>query len=63
MDWQWVLTSRQPDKDFHEIRKMLRHGLGPQVVESYDTLIDDCCKEVVLRLNGFQGDPTPVIAK
>jgi hypothetical protein len=63
MDWKWLIAFRQPSKDFQEMRKMLKPGVGPQVLGSYDNLVADGLKELVVNLNGFRGDPTEMVKR
>lgn len=61
LGWSWNLTGRAADSTHEQIRQMLRRGIGPQRVSSHDPLIERSTHELLLKLNGLMGDPSPSV--
>ncbi|KAG8770503.1 hypothetical protein FRC20_005373, partial [Serendipita sp. 405] len=49
--------------EFNEQRKLFRLSLGPQVLGSYDRLIQQTIEGFVGKISGFKGDPHPRITR
>ncbi|KAG8837900.1 hypothetical protein FRB91_007882 [Serendipita sp. 411] len=49
--------------EFNEQRKLFRLSLGPQVLGSYDRLIQQTIEGFAGKISGFKGDPHPRITR
>lgn len=57
MDMSWAVIMLQPGQTHLTQRKMIRRGIGPQRVESYDTSIEAEIGKLMVDLASHQGDP------
>lgn len=56
-----VMIVAQPGPRFNEQRKVFRKVLGPQVVSSYDGIIEQNIPQLLTALSGYSGDPYLII--
>ncbi|PVF97328.1 cytochrome P450 [Serendipita vermifera] len=61
MDFKWNVAFIQPGTNHSTQRKMLRRGVGPQRVASYDPAIESETVRLMEELETFQGNPTVTI--
>jgi hypothetical protein len=45
------------------MKRMLRRGIGPQRISSHDILFDQSSHELLLTLQGMQGDPFSAVQR
>jgi len=57
MGWHWSLSFLQPGQHHSDQRKMLRRGIGPQRVGSHNDKIEKNTAELLMALQGFEGNP------
>jgi cytochrome P450 len=57
MGWQWSVGFMQPGPRHSNQRKMLRRGIGPQAIGSYNPLIEKTATNLMLSLQDFEGNP------
>ncbi|PVF97327.1 cytochrome P450 [Serendipita vermifera] len=63
MDLGWSTAFIQPGPHHSNQRKMLRRGIGPQRIGSYDSLIETAVAKLMAELETFQGNPSPTILR
>jgi cytochrome P450 len=57
MAFGWGTPFLQPGPHHSNQRKMLRRGIGPQRVGSYDPIIESEIAKLMTELERFQGNP------
>ncbi|PVF92648.1 cytochrome P450 [Serendipita vermifera] len=56
MGWEWNFGLRQADATHLTMRKMFRHGIGPQRVASHDHLTTQSSNQWLLTARSLEGD-------
>ncbi|KAG8809569.1 hypothetical protein FRC18_004482 [Serendipita sp. 400] len=57
MGWEWNAGIMQPGPRHTAIRKLFRQTLGPQVIATYDPMIQKNAEDLIKKLHNFEGDP------
>jgi cytochrome P450 len=57
MGWQWNVALLQPGPHHSNQRKMLRRGIGPQAIGSYNLQIEKAAANLMVNLQDFEGNP------
>lgn len=61
LGWDWKLSFRQADETHQALRKILRLGIGPQCVSSFDPTIENASNQWLLSIRDVNGDPLPSV--
>jgi hypothetical protein len=63
MGFGWSTAFIQPGIHHSNQRKMLRRGIGPQRIGSYDSAIESGVAKFMVELQKFQGNPNPALLR
>jgi cytochrome P450 len=61
MDTTWTVFMMQSGQVHLTQRKMIRNGIGPQRVGSYDFVIEAEAAKLMMELQTYEGDPNLTI--